>query len=351
MPLDRPSITAIRDRVRADFDAHTTGLDPRLRRSLSALIVHALSGAAHGLYGFAERVVLDLFPDTATAEALERWASIWGVTRQGASFATGQATATGTNGAVIAASTRLVAGDGTVFETTAAAIVGGGIATLALEAIAAGAAGNLETGSLLTFESPIADVDSTVTVAAPGLSGGADAQSDSSLRAALLARIASPPQGGNLEDWQRWCFEVAGVTRAWVFPPGAESALVSVFFVRDGESPITPDSGEVATMQAHLEARRPLGSRVQTSAPTLVPTAVTITGLLPDTPEIRAAIVAELEDLHLREASPGGTLFLSHIREAISLAAGEANHVLTVPAADVVRAAGELAVLGTVTFA
>ena len=41
---------------------------------------------------------------------------------------------------------------------------------------------------------------------------------------------------------------------------------------------------------------------------------------------------------------------MSHIREAISTAAGETDHVLTSPTADVVESATEIATLGTVTF-
>ena len=41
--------------------------------------------------------------------------------------------------------------------------------------------------------------------------------------------------------------------------------------------------------------------------------------------------LAELRDLIQREAIPGGTLLISHIREAISVAAGEQEHVLSSP--------------------
>ena len=43
-------------------------------------------------------------------------------------------------------------------------------------------------------------------------------------------------------------------------------------------------------------------------------------------------------------------MFLSHIREAISLAAGEVDHVLAAPAADIAAGPGEMPVLGVVTF-
>jgi uncharacterized phage protein gp47/JayE len=72
--------------------------------------------------------------------------------------------------------------------------------------------------------------------------------------------------------------------------------------------------------------------------------------LTADTTAIRAAVSAELTDLFVREGTPAGTILLSHIREAISQAAGETDHILTVPSANVVMGAGAIPVLGTVTW-
>ena len=73
--------------------------------------------------------------------------------------------------------------------------------------------------------------------------------------------------------------------------------------------------------------------------------------LVTDTPAVRAAVQAELEDLFGRLATPmGTTLYRSNISEAISLATGETAHVLSVPAGDVVIPVGSVAVLGPVTW-
>lgn len=52
---------------------------------------------------------------------------------------------------------------------------------------------------------------------------------------------------------------------------------------------------------------------------------------VPDTTAVRAAITSSLKDLHEREAGLGDKLLISHIREAISGAAGETDHPLTLP--------------------
>ena len=51
-----------------------------------------------------------------------------------------------------------------------------------------------------------------------------------------------------------------------------------------------------------------------------------------------------------RDAVSGGTILISQIREAISIAAGEDDYQVPRPAADVTHATGEIAVMGTVTW-
>ena len=55
--------------------------------------------------------------------------------------------------------------------------------------------------------------------------------------------------------------------------------------------------------------------------------------------------------MHVRDAIPGGTLLVSHMREAISIAAGENDHALVSPAGNVTCLPGELATFGGVTWA
>ncbi|RYE88861.1 MAG: baseplate J protein, partial [Oxalobacteraceae bacterium] len=58
----------------------------------------------------------------------------------------------------------------------------------------------------------------------------------------------------------------------------------------------------------------------------------------------------ELRDLLVREAAPGKTLLLSHIREAVSTAAGETDHVLVSPAANVVPPTGHMPTFGSIAW-
>ncbi len=107
-------------------------------------------------------------------------------------------------------------------------------------------------------------------------------------------------------------------------------------------------------MQAALDAQRPITAEVTAEAPIDLPVAFTI-ALNPDTPAIRTAVESELDDLFFRVAEPGdgvgsGTVLLTQIQTAIGIGVGSGDYTLTVPAADVVPAVGELATRGTVTY-
>ena len=219
MPLTRPTLTQIRDQIHADIDAGLPGADSRLRRSVLEVIARMLAWSVHALYGYIDFISRQLFPDLAERAFLERWASLWALTRQAATFATGSVTFTGTNGSTIPSGTVLRRADGTEYATTAGGTIAAGTATVAVSSSVAGAAGNAATAVSLTVVSPPAGITATATVAAPGLAGGTDQATDALLRARILSRMQTPPHGGSAADYTRWAKEVAGVTRAWVSLP------------------------------------------------------------------------------------------------------------------------------------
>lgn len=349
MPFSRPTLTTLIDRARGDLDGRLPGADSRLRRSVLDVLARMHAGGLHGVYGYMDWAARQLMPDTAEADHLDRWSSVWGVSRKAAVAATGDLTLTGDNGVEILAGALLQRGDGVDYVTLADVTIAGGVATVAAEAVAAGADGNADTGIALTFVSPVAGVSSTATVAGPGITAGLDQEDDESLRGRLLERIRQQPRGGAATDYVRWAKEVPEVTRAWVYPEKNGLGTVGVAFVMDGRADIIPLAGDVTAVDDWIADRRPVTADVEVFAPVADPMDLTIE-LTPDTADVRTAVEAALGDLLAREAEPGGTILLSHIREAISIAAGETDHVLTVPAANYVSSAGEIAVLGTITW-
>ncbi|PHM20928.1 MAG: baseplate J protein [Curvibacter sp. PD_MW3] len=344
----RPTLAQIIERVRTDVLTRLS-TDDVLRRSDAEVYARVIGAVTHGLYGFIDWLSNQLIYDTAEREYLERWASIWGITREAAAAATGSVTFTKQAGAVIPAGALLQALDGVQYVTTADATESSPTsATAPVAAVVPAAAGNRAMGQTLTLVSPIAGVQPGALAAA--LVGGADEESDESLRASLLRRIQQPPQGGAADDYVTWALEVPGVTRAWVYPGELGVGTVVVRFVRDNDVSPIPDSGEVAAVQAYIDARRPVTAQVTVVAPVAVPLNFSISGLVPDTPTVRAAVEAELADLLLRTAQPGGTILLSHIRAAISAAAGESDYTLVSPTGSVTNTVGNMSTMGTVSW-
>lgn len=347
MSFARPTLADLIQRVNNDVLSRLA-TDDVLRRADAQVYARVMGGVAHGLYGFIEWLSSQVIYDTAELEYLERWCSIWGVTRIPAAAATGSVTFAAQAGASIPAGTLLQALDGVQYALTADAIVSAPSATAPVAAVVAAAAGNRVTGQTLTLVSPVVGVQPTAT--AGTLSGGADLETDDALRDRLLARIQQPPQGGCATDYVAWALQVAGVTRAWVYAQELGIGTVTVRFARDLDASPIPDAGEVAAVQAYIDARRPVTAQVTVVAPVAVPLNFTISGLTPSTAAVQAAVQAELADLLLREATPGGTLLLSHIRAAISAATGETDYVLTSPAANVVNTTGNMSTMGTITW-
>lgn len=349
MAFNRPSLTELNERITNDIDSRAPGTEPRLRRSLFGILGRIVAGVVHGLYGYQEYKSKQYLPDTADEDHFPRHASIWNVPRKAAEYAIGNADVTGTNGSVIEVGSLWQRSDGVEYSVDEEVTISGSTATLSLTAVDAGANGNAAAGVTLTAVETIAGVDSQAVVDADGITNGADVESLEAWRARVLTRIQRPPHGGAKHDYEAWALEVAGVTRAWVFPKELGDGTVTVRFVRDDDISIIPDAAEVQAVQDYIETVRPVTANVTVVAPIPVSLDLTIE-LTPNNSTVQAAVEAEIEDLLRRESEPGGTILISHVREAISIAAGETDHTLVSPAADITHNTGEMAVMGTITW-
>lgn len=350
MTWTRPTRQDLIDRSIADLASRINGGDASLRRSNLNVLARVKAGGEDGLYGYLAYLADQLFPDTCDETVLARFGSLWGKPRIAATFATGSVQISGVAGTLIAAGTVLQRADGVTFQVDADVTVVGTTATATVTASSADAASNTTAGTALTFVSPIDGVTGNAAVAAAGLGGGADIETIDSWRARILARIQKPPQGGSLNDYIEWVQDVVGITRVWAYKGWLGAGTVGVFFTLDS-TPSTPIPGvaTIAAVQAHIDGLRPVTAAVTVLAPTADPVNYIIQ-LTPNSAAVQAAVQAALIDLHTREGASGGTLLLSHINEAISLATGETDHVLVSPVANIVTAQGHLPTVGTFTW-
>lgn len=350
MPFSRPDLATLIDRISSDINSRLPGADARLRRAVLNILARAEAGATHGLYGHQAWIARQIIVDTAESDYLERWASVWGLSRKAPVAATGSITLAGTDGYTAPAGSVLTRSDGAEFTLDADAAIASGTATASVTASTPGTAGDSAAGTTLTFASPIAGIQAEATVGSGGITGGADTETDDELRTRLVERIQNPPQGGASEDYVTWALAVSGVTRAWCFPQEIGAGTVTVRFVTD-DAPggIIPDAATVQAVQDYIDGQRPVTATVYAVAPVAAPIDFTIK-LTPNTQAVQDAVTTELKDLITREASPGGKILLSHINEAISVAAGETDHQLVAPTADVTNTTGQIATMGTITW-
>lgn len=350
MPFSLPNVRELWAQTEQEL-ASRLGIGAVLPRSRLSVLARVVAGASYNAFGRLEWLYRQVFEDTCDGAELERRASIRGVYRKPPSYASGNVTFTGT-ATTLPAGTRVRRTDGVEYSTLADVAFASGTATAQVQAITAAAAGNAAAATPLVMTSPVSGVSSAAVVAAGGLTGGADQESDDALRSRLLLSMRTPAHGGAPADYVLWALAVPGVTRAWCQRASPSPGDVSVTFVVDGNpGSIVPSPTKVAEVQAYIEddTRAPATANVIVYAPGVTAIDVDVT-LTPDTQAVRDAVTASLQELFVREAAPGQTVYVSHIREAISVAAGEVDHVLNDPTSDATMPSGTIAQLGTVTF-
>jgi uncharacterized phage protein gp47/JayE len=349
----RPTLPELVERSEAELAARL-GLGALLERSVLKVLARTWAGGLHGLYGYLDFVSRQVVPLTADADVLERWADLYGLERRAAVGAGGPVTFSGTSGTNVPIGLVVQRADGRRFATTTAGTVAAGTLTLTVSAELPGLGSNTAAGTTLALSTPLVGVASAV-VATGGLVDGLDQETDQELRDRFRAFVSARPQGGSFADYDAWAREVAGVTRVFVQENGLGLGTVVVLFAVDDDpaGPI-PSAGKVVEVQTRLtdptrRDARPVCAAVTTLAPVqqLVPVTVQLT---PNTLPVQEAVKDSLRAMLVREARPGGTVTRGKFVEAIATAAGEQDHVLSVPAGDVVVGATSLLLLGTVTF-
>lgn len=358
MAFEIPTLRALVTRTAAAFRANLKGSDAALWPNNVAVTAKVIAGAVWEPFAFLEYISRQILVHTADGDWLERHGYDYGITRLPASYARGRVTLTGTNGTLVPAGLVLQRADGVRYMTTSGGTVASGVVEVAVSCDTVGRTGNAAGGVTLALIGVFPGLTLEHTVAASGIGGGADTESDESLRARILFRKRMPPRGGARHDYVAWARDVAGVTRVFVDAVTVTNGRSSVgvwFMMDDAYADGLPQSADVAIVAAYIDTVRPAGARVDVAAPVPVAINITISGLTPDTATVRSAVYAELADLFRREGRVSttehpATVYRSKIWESVSAATGEDHHTVSAPASDTVLGLGRIAVLGTVTF-
>lgn len=165
-----------------------------------------------------------ILPDKATLEFLLRHGQVDGLPRRAASPTRLLVSVSGTPGnSAVPGSRALTSPTGVRYSVTSVVIPregtlnGSGNGTLVITASDPGVAGNLPTGTTLTWVAAPSGFNATATVVTIE-QAGEDVESPAAYAGRIIANRQNRPASGNRQDWLNWMDAVAGVVQPFVYP-------------------------------------------------------------------------------------------------------------------------------------
>ena len=370
MPFQRPTLSQLVTRIKADVTVKLGTQASALRRAWVSIFATALAGMAHLIYGYIAWAIKQFFADTAERDALLQQGAVYGLYLKPAEFAQGYIRVSGVNGSAVPLGTVFKRADGLRYTVDSATVITGAFVDVHVKAAVAGIEGNLQTGQPVSLESPSPGLNGTAAVAPSPIVAGIDEENIEAFRARFLLRKRNPPQGGSKADYKSWALERPGVGNAIVYAPGeilggldhpvgVGQQFTPPFgdvwvYIETGDPDFpTPSVPITVDVQTYLNTKKSATANVNVFAIKAHPINVTADVYLVSgytLADAQAQISAELKDLFLREGGPYRTIQLSQIDEAISNTAAENYHLLSFPTAAVPLAYDERATLGTLTI-
>ncbi len=342
----RPSYDTLKTRIETDLAA----MPAVLRGPLSA----AWARACHSQHGFLEWIDAQCSPLTCELERLFDWAALYGVDRLAASLASGVVLATGTVGTDLLANTLLRGQNGLDYTVLAAVTLGAGATSVTVRSVSTGAAGNLLAGQALTLVDPVPGVNSTLTVGAAGLTGGAAEETLEAWRVRVAdewrVMVTRGGRSGKPEDYRFWAKSAhPSVTGALVQPHVLGLGTVVVRPICNGLTDRLPTPAVLAAVASYFNGIAPATADWRVTSPLLKAVDIMIS-LLPgfDSGANRVAIASALQALVLSEATETALLTMAEIDAAIATVTQQYTRLL--PLASLAVGPGEIFVLNPVQW-
>lgn len=207
-------------------------------------------------------------PLTATGADLRTLCRVFGVTERSAASASGYVTIQVTSGTVsLVAGWQGTTSAGLKYQVTQAYIGIANGAKVQVQAVAAGAATDVDAGLALVWDSAsIGNLKPEATVDAGGITGGRDGDTDETLRTSLLDRLAFPASGDNwAQVYSNARAASSSVIYAWVYPAVRGPASFDVAIASDeGDRSLT--TAVQSTVANYINARMNGGVRVNVTS-------------------------------------------------------------------------------------
>lgn len=239
-----------------------------------------------------------------------------------------------------------------VYEVVTTAVLSGATGQIQVRALEGGTDSALTVSSEIECTIPIANVNSTATVATIDTTP-VEAETLETYRRLIVESFQSEPQGGASTDYRIWSADAAGVRTVYPYAKNNEIYVVQVFVEATPESSqvgqpkgVAPSSmlTEVADVieldpdtskPLNERGRRPVQAVVETLSVIPVPVTITIDDLSDKTSPTISAIITALEDYfyNIRPYIAGAdgenkrdTIYISRVIAAIAGAIDETTN-------------------------
>lgn len=326
MSLTTPTTKDISDNIIAQLEASLNQTIPLLPKSFLRVLAKALAGVFVLLYKYGGFMFLQVFVRTASANEttvngqvvtpLIEWGRLIGVgdpvpaTNAELLIDVVVENQTGT----LASGTQLVNTDnGVTYITIGAVALTAPTVQATIRAVSdqaggggAGAIGNLDPGSVVSFANPLANVNRNATVNTQVVTG-ANAEATEVYRQRVIDRFQKRPQGGAYADYELWGEEVAGILNVYPYTsdcPGQVDVYVEATPESSGDPDGIPTNAQLQAVLDSIEmgengraTRRPANALANSFPITRTGFEVRVTGLLvDDLAEVQASITQAVEE-------------------------------------------------------
>jgi uncharacterized phage protein gp47/JayE len=368
MALETPELDEIIERLQTDFQNELPDTNVFQQNSFIKALLVSMGGRFDEFYTQTRLLKNSIFLLTAQDDFLSDYGSIYGITPLPAKEAVGNITVTGTASTVVPLGESFQSSGGDTYNSTAAATItmssqGGTIeatglvvtdplnpaligtfqvisvssatqfsymlsgatvsgtakpcvvtttiADVPVKSVKTGSDTNLDSGEQVSFTTLLAGADATAYVQFGGVSGGMDSESNTSYRDRILERIRNPVASFSVDYIEQTAKTINGVTRVFVFPVTPIRGKVTVYFVRDGDSPIFPNAAQIAEVKTELDKIRPVempSSYLIVASPVDKPLSFNFSALSPDSATMREAVKQNLLQFIFEKGSVGKSI-------------------------------------------
>ncbi|MBQ3329836.1 MAG: baseplate J/gp47 family protein [Ruminococcus sp.] len=234
------------------------------------LRLRVLAGEIYRERVYAQYIMRQMFPATATGEYLDAHAEQRGLSRKNGTVASGHViflTASSDHGNIlIPAGTQLCTNDGQLrFTTDSDAILSSGSqsVTAGAHAVQEGSAYNILVGKIAVMVTPIAGI--SVVKNNERFTGGSDRESDEQLRARVIESYQTISNGANAAYYRSAAMSVDGVYSASVIGCARGAGTVDVYACARGA---VLSNEKIAEIQTLLNEKREVNVDVRAVSPT-----------------------------------------------------------------------------------